>query len=393
MDGQATGELLRFFRSLQDPRAGNARHPLGDLLAVAILAVLCGAEGWAAVEVWGCGQVQWLKTFLELPYGIPSHDTFDRVFGLIDPLAFEKCFTDWTAALIQNAQGLFIAVDGKTLRRSFKRAWSKTPVHLVSAFVSSNQLVLGQLATDCKSNEITAIPKLLAMLDLAGATVTIDAMGCQREIAGQILRQQGHYLLAVKENQPTLLAAVKALLDEGILESFRSMRHGHFQLHEDKNNHGRVETRRVWVSDEVNWLGEQLLGLWPGLKSIVVVESSRQDLGDLTAKTSTERRYYICSHGGADNKLARLVAEAIRGHWGVENGLHWCLDVSMREDESRIRMAHGAENFSRLRRIALNKLKRCDLKNTRGKSLKAGIRLKQQSCGWSREFLLQALLA
>ena len=392
MDAQAT-ELLRFFQSLPDPRARNRSHSLADVLSIAMMAVLCGCEGWAAVEAWGLFNADWLKTFLDLPHGVPSHDTFDRIFGLLDPLAFEKCFTTWTAALVRNAKGLFVAVDGKALRRSWKRAWSKTPVHLVSAFVTQNQLVLGQLATDCKSNEITAIPQLLAMLSIAGCTVTIDAMGCQRQIAGQILKQEGHYLLAVKENQPTLFAAVKALMDEGILEDFKTMHHGYFQSREDKNSHGRIETRRVWVTDEVNWLGEQLLGLWPGLKSLVVVESLRQDLSDLTGKISTERRYYICSHGGADDKLARLLAEAIRGHWGVENGLHWCLDVSMREDQSRIRIANGAENFSRLRRIALNKLKRCDVKNQRGKSLKAGIRLKQQCCGWSREFLLQAVLA
>jgi predicted transposase YbfD/YdcC len=393
MDAQATAGLLRFFQGLPDRRAANRSHPLADVLAIAIMAVLCGCEGWAAVEAWGLLNADWLETFLDLPNGIPSHDTFDRIFGLLDPLAFEKCFMQWTAALVSNANGLFIAVDGKTLRRSWKRAWSKTPVHLVSAFVSKNQLVLGQLATDSKSNEITAIPKLLAMMSIAGCTVTIDAMGCQREIAGQILQQKGDYLLAVKDNQPTLFAAVKALLDEGILEGFATMRHGYFESHADKNNHGRIETRRVWVTDEVHWLGEELLGLWPGLKSIVVVESVRQDLGDLTGKVSTERRYYICSHGGADNALAQLLAEGIRGHWGVENGLHWCLDVGMREDESRIRMANGAENFSRLRRIALNKLKRCDVKNKNGKSLKAGIRLKQQCCGWSREFLLRAMLA
>jgi len=200
MDAQATDGLLRFFRTLHDPRSANARHRLCDLLTVAILAVLCGCEGWAAVETWGLGNLEWLATFLELPHGIPSHDTFDRVFGMINPSGFERCFMDWTAALVKNASGLFVAVDGKTLRRSWKRAWSKTPVHLVSAFVSKNQLVLGQLATDCKSNEITAIPKLLAMLELAGATVTIDAMGCQREIAAQIIQ---HCRLACQHHRVT----------------------------------------------------------------------------------------------------------------------------------------------------------------------------------------------
>lgn len=393
MDAQATEGLLRFFRSIQDPRAANARHSMADVLSVAILAVLSGAEGWAAVETWGRGNRAWLATFLELPHGIPSHDTFDRVFGLLDPLAFEKCFNDWTAALVKNTQGLFIAVDGKTLRRSWKRAWSKTPVHLVSAFVSKNQTVLGQVATDSKSNEITAIPKLLAMLELAGATVTIDAMGCQREIARQIREQKGHYVLAVKDNQPVLSTKVRALLDDLILDHAKGVagaRVGYFEQSQDTDNHGRVETRRVWVSDEVKWLGEELLGLWPGLSSVVAVECTRQDLGDMSGKVTTERRYFISSHAGID---AEFMAEAVRSHWGVENGLHWCLDVAMNEDQCRLRVNHGAENFSRLRRIALNKLKRWEIRKENGKVMKAGIRLKQQACGWSRKFLLEALLA
>ncbi len=342
------------------------------------------------MEAWGWGNLAWLQTFLTLPHGIPSHDTFDRVFGLLDPLAFEKAFSTFTAALVKNGGGLFVAVDGKTLRRSWKKAWSKTPVHLVSAFLSQNQVVLGQLATDGKSNEITAIPKLLAMMSLAGRTVTIDAMGCQREIAGQIVKQQGHYILAVKDNQPTLHAKVKNLLDEAILEQFAGMSHGYHQESAEKDNHGRVETRRVWVTDEVRWLGKELLGQWAGLASVIVVESVRQDLGDLSGKVTTERRYYISSHGGTN---ARFLAGGIRGHWGIENGLHWCLDVSMNEDQCRLRMAHGAENFSRLRRIALNKLKRWEIRKANGKVLKVGLRTKQQACGWSREFLLQALLA
>ena len=388
MDAQATEGLLRFFRTLPDPRAANAWHRLENLLAISILAVLCGADGWAAVESWGLMNQDWLATFLDLPHGIPSHDTFDRVFAMLDPLAFEKCFTHWTAALVQSAKGLFVAVDGKTLRKSFKHAWSKSPVHMVSAFVSKNQTVLGQLATDEKSNEITAIPQLLAMLQLAGSTVTIDAMGTQREIAAQIIRQGGHYILAVKDNQPTLHDKVRHLLDEAILDGFKEMRHGFAEKTEAA--HGRIETRRVWVTDEVHWLGDELLSLWSGLASVVVVESVRQNLGDLSGKVTTERRYYISSHAGTD---AAFMADGIRSHWGVENGLHWRLDVQMREDESRLRVGSGAENFSRLRRIALNKLKRCDVKNKNGKPLKLGLRLKQQACGWSRKFLLEALLA
>lgn len=393
MDAQATDGLLRFFRSMQDPRADNARHSLSDILTIAILAVLCGSDSWESVEVWGCGNAGWLGEFLDLPHGVPSHDTFDRVFGLLDPLAFETCFTSWTQALIEGSEGLFVAVDGKTLRRSFRHAWSRTPVHLVSAFVSSNQLVLGQLATDSKSNEITAIPRLLAMLELSGATVTIDAMGCQREIARQIVvEQKAHYILAVKENQPALYEKVRGLLDEAILESFQGITHGRFE--QSEKGHGRIERRHVWVSndDEVvsKGLGEELLDQWPGLASVAVGESTRQDLSDLSGKTSVERRYFISSHDHAD---AQVFARAIRQHWGVENQLHWRLDVSMNEDQCRLRIRHGAENFSRLRRIALNKLRRWEIKKPNGKIRKTSLRLKQKACGWSRKFLTEALLA
>jgi predicted transposase YbfD/YdcC len=389
MDAQATDGLLRFFRGIQDPRAANAWHRLSDILSIAIMAVLCGADGWAAVEGWGCVNIEWLKTFLELPHGIPTHDTFGRVFSLLDPLSFEKCFMDWTATLVTSSQGLFIAVDGKTLRHSFKHAWSKTPVHLVSAFVSKNQMVLGQLATDCKSNEITAIPKLLAMLELTGVTVTNDAMGCQTDIATQIIQQKAHYILSVKDNQPTLYEKVKRLMDEAILEGFKGMRHGQDVQTEDKG-HGRIETRRVWVTNEVNWLGPELLKQWTGLGCLIAVESTRQDLGDLSGKVTTERWYFISSHDSTD---AKLLGGGVRGHWGIENGLHWRLDVGMNEDQCRIRVDHAAENFSRLRRITLNKLKRWEIKKPNGKIMKAGIRLKQQSCGWSHKFLLEALLA
>jgi predicted transposase YbfD/YdcC len=388
MDAQATQALLRFFRGLSDPRAANARHPMSDILTLAIMAVLCGSQSWQDVETWGWLNLQWLKTILELPHEIPSHDTFDRVFSLLDPLAFEKCFNAWTATLVQSSRGLLVAVDGKTLRRSFKHAWSKTSVHLVSAFATKNQVVLGQVATDQKSNEITAIPQLLALLQLSGATVTIDAMGCQREIARQIKAQDAHYILAVKDNQPTLYQKVKTLLDEGILDNFAKMSFGYHEENDDK--HGRIEKRRVWVSDEVKWLGEELLALWPGLSSVAVVQATRQDLGDLSGKVSVERRYYISSHSGTD---APFHAKAIRGHWGVENALHWRLDVNMNEDQCRLRVKHGAENFSRLRRIALNKLKRFEIKKENGKVLKASLRLKQKSCGWSHKCLIEALLA
>ena len=393
MDAPATDGLLRFFRAVPDPRAANARHPMATVLSIAVMAVLCGAEGWAAVQAWAELNLDWLATFLDLPHGVPSHDTFDRVFGLLDPPAFERCFAAWTAALVGNAGGLFVAVDGKTLRRSWRRAWGKTPVHMVGAFASANGVVLGQVATDAKSNEITAIPKLLATLELAGLTVTIDAMGCQREIAGQIRRQGGHYVLAVKDNQPALHAAVVALLDDLILDHAQGVpgaRVGYAEASADTSNHGRVEPRRAWATDDVRWLGADLLALWPGLSGVVAVESARQDLGDLAGKVTVERRYFVTSHGDLD---AAFLAAAVRAHWGVENGLHWCLDVAMNEDQCRLRVGHGAENFSRLRRIGLNKLRRLEVRKANGAVMKVGIRTKQQACGWSRKVLLDALLA
>jgi predicted transposase YbfD/YdcC len=390
MDVQATEEILRLFRDIPDPRAANARHRMEDLVCIAIMAVMCGSQSWAAVEAWGLIRKQQLKSFLSLPHGIPSHDTFDRVFSLLDPEKFEAAFNAFAAALVKGSDGMFVAVDGKTLRRSWKNAWSRTPVHMVSAFVTKNRLVLGQLACQDRDNEITVIPRLLAMLELAGLTVTIDAAGCQRQIAQQIIDQKGHYILAVKKNQPTLHDKVKRLLDEAILEDFAGMSHGRHERTDAKNNHGRIDTRRVWVTDEVHWLGAELLDRWPGLRSLIVVESVRQDLGDMQGRVTTQRRYYISSRPGTD---AQMLAEGIRGHWGIENALHWQLDVSMDEDQCRLRVRRGAENFSRLRRFALTKLKRWEIRKENGKILKVGIKTKQQACAGSFEALLQAITA
>jgi predicted transposase YbfD/YdcC len=379
MDGQATGGILRFFGDLPDPRAHNVIHQLHDIFVIAICAVICGASGWVEVEEFGRSKQAWFKTFLDLPGGVPSHDTFGRVFARVDPDAFERCFTAWTAALPAAAGGLkLIAIDGKAIRRSFQHAWDKSGMaHLVSAFVDANHIVFGQVAVADKANEIVAIPRLLALLDLAGATVTIDAIGCQTEVARQIAETEGDYVLAVKENQPTLHQKVKMLLDDAILDGFEGMRHGTFQSTD--GGHGRIETRRVWVTDEVHWLGEDLLARWPGLGSVAAVECRREDLG--TGKTSTERRYFISSRKGVD---AKAMAEAVRGHWSVENKLHWQLDVSFNEDQRRIRKDHGAENFSRLCRLSLNLL-------ARDKSAKIGIHGKRLKAGWDEPYLLRLL--
>jgi predicted transposase YbfD/YdcC len=383
MDAQATAFFFGFFADLPDPRRHNVRHLFTDILTIAILAVMSRSNDWSEVVLYAESREAWLKTFLSLPKGIPCQDTFRRVFARINPDAFEQCFIRWTAALAQAGgeapEGRLIPFDGKTMRRSFQHAWNKQGLHLVSAWCQHNQIVLGQLAVEEKSNEITAIPKLLAMLNIKKAIVSIDAMGCQREIAQQIKTQGGDYVLAVKENQPTLHEKVRLLLDEAALDGFAGMSHGCHQ--ETNKGHGRIETRKTWVSDEVKWLGLELLELWPGLCSVAMVQSTRQNLGDLTGKVSVERRYYISSLKGTD---AAKMAKAIRGHWGVENQLHWRLDMSFREDESRLRKDHSAENFSRLRRIAMNQLR---------KQPQTNISLKGQRylCSLDPEYLLKRL--
>ena len=419
MDAQATAPFLRHFRDLEDPRRHNVRHVFTDILTIAILAVLCTADDWDDVVVWARARHDWLRTILALPNGIPSADTFARVFARLDPAAFERCFMAWTADLARamhgggggggasanasasanaganagagaganagagagagaNAGANVVAVDGKTLRGSFAHAWDRQQaIHLVSAFAADNRLLLGQLAVADKSNEITAIPKLLELLSINGATVTIDAMGCQRGVAATIRDRGAHYVLSLKENQPTLHAKVRALLDEAILERFVGVSHGYAE--DTCGGHGRVETRRVWVTDEVHWLGDDLLALWRDLASVAVVESTR-DVAGSGEPPSVERRYFISSRAGVD---AAAMAGAIRAHWGVENGVHWHLDVTFGEDASRLRDGHGAENFSRLRRLSLNLLRRAPGKG----SLKG----KRFRCSLDQAYLLDVL--
>jgi len=380
--GRAPGEVfLGFFAGLPDPRRHNAVHRFTDILTIAVLGVMCKADDWSEVRAWAVANAGWLGTFLALPRGIPSAGTFRRVFARVDPDAFERCFVGWAKALAAASAGRLVAVDGKALRRSFARAWDARGAHLVSAWCGANRVVLGQLAVDAKTNEITAIPALLDLLDVTGAVVTIDAMGCQRDIAGTVVGKGADYVLGLKDNQPTLYAKAKALLDEAVLDGFRGMSHGHFA--ETNGGHGRVETRRVWVTDEVRWLGADLLAQWPGLASVAVVEGVRRDLGDLTGAATTERRYFISSLPGCDDACAERVGRAVRGHWGVENRLHWRLDMAFREDESRIRKGHGAQNFSRLRRITLNQLKLAPGNDS--------LKIKRYLCSIDRQYLLDAL--
>ena len=363
--------LLDFFADMPDPRVERTKlHKLEDILAITICAVICGAEGWNEIELFGRSKRKWFKTFLELPNGIPSHDTFARVISSIKPDDFEQRFQKWTQAIAESTGEKVIAIDGKTLRRSFDNANAKAAIHMVSAWACDNKMVFGQVATDEKSNEITAIPKLLETLVLDGSVVTIDAMGCQKKIAEKIIDNNGDYIFSLKGNHGTLHDEVKLFLDDAIANG------GDYDYnHTIDGGHGRVEIRKIWYSQDVQWMPD--LNDWPGLSSLMAVESQRTKAG----KVSVERRYFISS---LSEKTAESVGQMIRQHWGIENKLHWSLDVSFGEDSCRIRKDFGAENFSRLRRIALNLLKQ-------EKTAKCGIKAKQHKAGWDEKYMLKVL--
>jgi predicted transposase YbfD/YdcC len=380
MDGSAATGPLRFFFDLPDPRAKNVRHRLIDILIIAICAVICDADGWEDFEDFARAKQSWFKTFLDLQHGVPSADTFRRVFSRLDPLAFERCFVNWMSSVVKLSAGKLVAIDGKSIRRSFEHGWDKSGMaHLVSLFVQNNGQVFSQLKTEGKGRELSGILQLLGMLDLNGAIVTLDALGCQKEVCQIILDRGGDYLLCVKENQPTLHDSLVRNLDEMILEKFKAVDHDYDESTDA--DHGRIETRRVWVTaDRIDdWL--KVAGDWPGLKSVAVVEAVRDV--PLAGK-SVERRYYISS---VAKPTAGLMGGAIRGHWGVENGLHHVLDVSFHEDDSRIRKDHAPENVSRLRRIALNLLKDKGKRFTK----RASVRGQRKIAGWDHQFLLNLI--
>jgi predicted transposase YbfD/YdcC len=374
MDADAPRGLLRAFSELKDPRMNRTRrHSLSDIMAIAICAIICGADGWTQVAKFGRCKLKWFSTFLELPNGIPSHDTFGRVFAALDPSAFEECFMKWIAALSAASAGRLIAIDGKTIRRSLDTAGGKAAIHMVNAWCAANHMVLGQLATDAKSNEITAIPELLKLLDISDAVVTIDAAGCQKKIARQIVDQGGHYILQLKGNQGSLHNETVMLFDECLTDDCRGIAYSTADT-VDKG-HGRIEERRIWATSDVNWFAEK--EKWKNLRSLIRVQARRT----VGSETSDEYRYYI-SDLPADN--ASKLLTYIRGHWGIENTLHWSLDINFREDERRIRQGHAAENFARLSRIALNLLK---AENTND----GGIKTKRLCCGWDHDYLLTVL--
>jgi predicted transposase YbfD/YdcC len=362
------------FWILPDPRVDRTKlHKLEDILTIALCAVTCGAETWVDMVAWGQAQAPWLGTFLELPHGIPSHDTFGRVFAALDAKAFERCFQAWVSDLAGSSAGKLIAIDGKTIRRSLDRASGKAAIHLVSAWVHENHAVFGQLQIPDKSNEITAIPQLLEMLNLKEATVTIDAIGCQRDIARKVLDRGGQYVLAVKANQGTLHEDLRLFLDDAIVRDFRGIQHDQYE--QTEKGHGRLETRRCWTTEAVDWLRQR--HQWPGLNSVAAVECRRQ----VGSEVTVERRYFISSLPG---RVAQRLGQAVRKHWCVENELHWSLDVCFGEDQSRVRIGNAAENLSRVRRIALMLLKQ-------ETTAKIGIKAKRLKAGWDRKYLLKVL--
>lgn len=369
--------VFAFFESVPEPRVERTRlHPLVNILIIAMLTMICVGEGWEDMEEFGLGKEAWLGTFLDLKHGIPSADTFRRVLSAMNPKAFNACFIAWVQALSLGTSGKLIAIDGKTIRHSFDRATDQKALHIVSAWIAENRLTLGQIATEEKSNEITAIPKLLELLDIRGATITVDAMGCQRAIAEKVIDQGGDYVMGLKGNQETAHKEVAEYFADASAKDFKDVPH---TFHEtvDGSDHGRVEVRRVWASQELNWFADLLK--WKGLRSIIMIESERT-VG--SQETSVERRYYWSSHV-VD---AQTFGEMIRGHWGIENSLHWCLDVAFREDESRIRTDHGPENLALLRKIAMNLAK-----NER--THKKGIQAKRKLAAWSEPYLLKLLQA
>lgn len=381
MDVNAPGVLLRCFAGLNDPRRHNIRHLFVDILTIALLAVMSRSDDWDEVVLYGLANLDWLKTFLELPNGIPSADTFSRLFARLDPDEFEKCFIGWTASLASASEGRLIPINGKSLRRSFKHGWNKQMVHMVSAWCGENELVMGQLATDGKSNEITAIPKLLQLLDVKKAVVSIDAMGCQKEIARQIKTLGGDYILGVKGNQKTLHNKARVLMKDIALDQVKGLNPDQYDYCEStEESHGRINTRKVWVSTDVQSLGKTICADWPTIQSLIMVERTRQVLGDPTGKVTNHRSIYICSLG---KLTAKKAGGYVRGHWAIENQLHWRLDLCHGEDDSRIRKDHGAENFSRLRRIAMNKLK--------ADPSKLSLKNKRYKCSLDRDYLLRML--
>jgi len=364
-------DIASHFENLLDPRVeGKNLHQLNDIIIIAICGVVAGASGWEQIEIFGKAKQDWLSSFLQLPNGIPGHDTFRRVLSRINAKVFQDCFLSWVRSLVKVVDGEVIPIDGKTLRRSYDSGSGKAAIHMVSAWAAENRLVLGQVKTEEKSNEISAIPELLRLLEIKGCIVTIDAMGCQKKIAEQVISQGGDYVLGLKGNQGSLLEAVEKTFSEADVEALNGEEFDFYQM--ESKGHGRHETRTHYTTRASHL---PMLSKWKGLKTIGVVISEREEKG----KKSIEHRYYISS---LENN-AEQFAKAVRAHWGIENSLHYVLDVTFREDECRIRKGEAAENFAVLRHIARNLLQR--------EKTKMSIKQKQFKAACDNTFLAKVL--
>jgi predicted transposase YbfD/YdcC len=367
MENSPNNCFCKHLDCIKDPRHHNTRHLIGDMLIIALCAIISGADAWTQVAEYGQSKFSWFSEFLLLPNGIPSHDTFGRLFARLDPKGFQDFFIRWVQDLAQSLSGKTVAIDGKTLRGSHDRINGKGAIHMVSAWASDIRLVLGQLKTDDKSNEITAIPELIKTLALEGAIVTIDAMGCQKKITQTIIEEKADYVIQVKDNQQSL--------HQDIALWFQDPENGSFDTFETiDGEHGRIETRRYFTATDIDWLPGK--HQWAGIATICMATRQR----DVNGKISTESAYFISSL----KPHAPTIAKAIRDHWNIENDLHWCLDVSFREDHCRVRKDHAPENFATLRHMAINLIKREN-------SLKGGIQTKRLKAAWDHDYLLKIL--
>jgi len=370
----ASTSIADHFRTLPDPRVRRTRrHALVDLLVITLCAAICGADDWVAIARFGRAKRKWFRGFLTLRHGIPSHDTFGRVFAALDPDAFRTAFLAWVQTVAEELPGEVIAVDGRTLRRTFDTASAKAAIHRVSAWAAAQGLCLGQVKTDTKSNEITAIPARLHLLALAGRVVTIDAMGCQTAIARTIHAKGGDYLLSLKGNQTRLQDDVRTFFADAETRAFRDLPHTTAETVD--GDHGRIEVRRAWATDDLAWLAQRRR--WAGLRSVLRVDSERT----IKDRTTHETRFFISSLPPDAAHLARVA----RSHWAIENGLHWGLDVAMNQDQTRIRTGHAPENLAILHHIALNLLKQ-------DRTEKLGIKNTRLAAGWDHDYLLRVIM-